>query len=121
MSTWGVGNFDNDMAGEVLVGVVFQLVKVIQDCLDDEDSAIMCGETDLMPSVDILLTLGKSYRDIVLPALKEFSVGEWKKRYLDIFDNYSEITRDKEFMAARRPIVVQTFTELESLVQSHTY
>ena len=121
MSTWDVGNFDNDMAGEVLVGVVFQLVKIIQDCLADEDGAIMCGETDLMPSVDILLTLGKNYPDIVLPALKEYPLVEWKKKYLDIFDRYSEITRDKEFMTARRPVVVQTFTELETLVQSHTY
>src|SRR5688500_10818538 len=102
MSTWGTGNFDNDLACEVLLRIVFQLIHEIKSCIEsDHVGDLVCGETILVPSVDILLTLGKAYPEYVVPALRETWSAEWKDKYLSIFELHSEVPMDDPIEADR--------------------
>ena len=120
MSRWDEGNFDTDLAPEILLLIVFQLLKHIQECLDDDErDRLLCGETEVMPSLDILLTLSKAYPNIALPALKDFPITAWKTKYLDIFEQDIDLPTDDKFRIKRRSIIQGTFSQLENLVESY--
>ncbi len=119
MSRWGEGNFDNDLASDVLFFIVWGLVDRINECLeDDERNKLLCGETEVVPSVDILLTLAKAYPDILLRSFADLPISSWKKKYLHIFETESENPTHK-FQIERSLIIQETFSQLEELVEKY--
>ena len=92
MSRWDEGNFDTDLAPEILLSIVFQLVDRVEKCLENDNrDRLFCGETEVMPSMDILLTLSKTYPEILLPELRNLPITDWKKQYLDIFEKQIDL------------------------------
>lgn len=121
MSRWGEDNFDNDLSSDVLFFIVWRLVDRINRCLEyDKRDKLFCGETEVMPSVDILLTLAKAYPDILLRTFEDLPISDWKKKYLNIFETQSEVPMNNKFQAERRLIIQETFLQLETLVENYT-
>lgn len=124
MVTWGAGNLDSDDAGEYLDSLMKQLVKTIEACLggkyvmypsdDDDDILGACGESMLMPSVDILALLCENYA-VPLP-VTEVVVQGWKDQYLRIFDRHINRYGIKpDFKVRRRRVIETTFDRLLGL------
>jgi hypothetical protein len=115
MSTWGIGNFENDRSWGMVEPIIDELIDTIQRCLADPEENLTCGEGDLMPSVDILVTLGRAYPNILFK-LREQPVTEWKKMYLRMYEEQSEFSMEHEFQSKRKDIIAETFSNLEELV-----
>lgn len=118
MSTWGEQNFDNDFASDFLWDILLQLLDSINTCLYsiEETEIYQCGEANLMPACDLLLTLGKAYPNIVAPFLEDKPINEWRDSYLKIFDKELEQTDDLHYKTKRRNVIVNTFSELIALL-----
>lgn len=115
MSTWGTGNFDNDRSWGMLEPIIDELIDTVQRCLADPEENLTCGEGDLMPAIDILVTLGRAYPNILFK-LHEQPVTEWKERYLRMYEEQSEFPMEYEFQSRRRDVIAETFSNLEELV-----
>jgi len=113
MARWGEGNFDNDFALDFLAEVVQNLLEDILFCVGPENHSLFCGETRLMPAIDILVTLGRAYPYIVGVKLSDQPINEWKKTYLRMFEERSDMDDEDQ---ARRTIIAETFSNLEELV-----
>ena len=120
MSRWGSGIFEADAPADYLTIVARQIVEKIHECIDKgadhQMGEAFCGETFVMPVVDILLTLTKAYSDAMVPILMELPVDEWQSWYLGVFDKYEFVNRDDPFVQSRRKIIGQTFAELKLLI-----
>jgi hypothetical protein len=116
MSRWSTGNFDDDMAPELLMEIAVQLIDRIHKCLDiDTGDNLFCGETEVMPAIDILVTLGRAYPDILQTRLQEQPVATWKAIYLRMFKEQSDFPED-EFQLERMAVIAETFDNLEKLL-----
>ena len=115
MSRWGDGNFEADFANDYLTDVVYNILDSIHKCLGEIIENDICGDASLMPAVDILVTLGTAYPHVVVPMLEDENIDDWRTKYLSIFDSRN----DKVDRSGRRTVVVQTFTNLENLVESN--
>src|SRR5213078_2312225 len=115
MGTWGVGNFDNDGAGDHVDMIIGQLEATIRDCLADEFKVMLDedGESVLMPSVEILAVLCEYCK--ATPPTVEVIQG-WQQRYLQVYDQQiDELVLDPKsgFKEQRRRVIVDTFNRLE--------
>jgi hypothetical protein len=117
MSTWAEGNFDNDLAAEILFEIVNRLIDAVQECLEDDNADLVCGETVLMPAIDILLTLGRAYPAILNLTLQEQPVTEWKAKYLRLFEEQSDLPIGDIFRTERIAVITETFSNLEKLIE----
>lgn len=122
MGTWGPGNLDSDNAMEFLDLTLLDLVRTVRTCIASERLKTAdwfferFGETQLMPAIDVLLTLVEHYK--ADPSLDIEEVKGWKMTYLNIFDQViDQFTPKTEYKAKRRQIIVDTFERLENLVQ----
>ena len=117
---WGSGIFEADAPADYLTIVARQIVEKIHECIDKgadhQMGEAFCCETFVMPGVDILLTLTKSYSNAMVPILMELPVDQWQSWYLGVFDKYEFVNRDDPFVQSRRKIIVQTFAELKLLI-----
>jgi hypothetical protein len=121
MGTWGIYNMDNDDAADYLNDLIKQLVLSVKevmssDSTQSEEFLDHYGEVQVMPAIDIILTLCTQYRTV--PSLDIEILKAWEKNYLDIYDNYISLsTPDEAFIAQRRYVIKTTFERLEMLIQ----
>jgi hypothetical protein len=116
MSKWGDGNFDSDYACDYLTGIIYKLLESIQKCLTELPTNDICSDAMLMPAVDILFTLGKTYPHAVIHTLVDEPIDEWRNQCLSYFDKVS----DGEQHTARRAIIVETFDNLQKLIEDES-
>ena len=91
MSSWDVGNFDEDTAADFLSSFTDRLIQEIKEAVNNSDTSVLePDEYDgvvLLCKIDILNLIAKqewlgcSYPDIS-------TIKKWKKIYLDVFDKY---------------------------------
>jgi len=128
MSRWGEDIFESDLASDYLHELVYRIQESINECLDDsvEHSydALLRGEAILMPGVDVLRTLCNAYPPIILHLVREMPVGEWRKWYLQVFDA-EVLSPDEqsdpgvtEFRKVQRQHIVESFSELEKMLEN---
>lgn len=113
MGTWGPGNFENDGACDYRDQLLYQLIDKIEECFQSEDGYALDegGESELMPSIEILALLCE-YCNAHPP--KEETVTSWKERYLTLYDEDIEsLAPDPRYRAARRKVIEVTFQRLE--------
>jgi hypothetical protein len=116
MGAWGAGVFENDLACDYLTSVVHQLVRNIEDCLDNRTNEEMyeCGEEVLITSIDILNVLVVNYGSLVSSILKDLPLSDWKSRYLAAFDDQIvHYTLDVSSQLQRRRVIESTFSKLQ--------
>jgi hypothetical protein len=117
MGAWGAGNFDNDGARDYLHEVVaFLLDKINYALQDDLIEPDELGESELVPSVDLLALLCEQ-RHARPP--EPNVVKEWKERYLacwDTDDIDEWVTED--FKLERRKIIEETFNRLLRIAET---
>jgi hypothetical protein len=122
MSRWGEGIFNCDGASDYLQELVVQIEKSITDCINDQDemslSPVTRGGDILMPAVDILRTLTKEYPNVILHMVKEMPVAQWREWYLDAFDSQPPDVVNPDFTKIQRELIVKSFKELESIIES---
>ena len=122
MSRWGEEIFNCDGASDYLQTLVRQIEKSINDCIEDQGerslSPVTRGGDILMPAVDILRTLTKEYPEVILHMVEEMPIAQWREWYLDVFDSQSPDLVNPEFRKLQREYIVESFTELESIVEN---
>lgn len=118
MGTWDEGNFSNDGALDYLATLIQKLVTRIENLLASDYGADLdeCGESELMPSVEIISLLCE-HCDAVPP--RESVVKGWRQRYLNIYDEQIDaLDPDPEFKVKRRQVIDATFRKLERQARS---
>lgn len=113
MSRWGEENFDSDSARSYLEEILQQLVETLEKEFELKKAGKILGESDIMPCIDIILTLAKGYPDFVPYWIQEYPISKWKTSYLKIFDEEDEVPDDE-----RRAVIVRTFNELEIILEN---
>ena len=117
MSRWGEGIFESDRASNHLIILIGQIIESIESCISTSNigdiEALVYRETYFMSGIDILLTLGKAYPDILHSTLAELPIAQWREWYLKVFDEDESNSVNSEFTKGRREIIVKTFLEFE--------
>jgi len=118
MSVTGPGIFQSDSAYDYLYVLIHNLKDelvsffsprmesgFISDDIDDFDG-------NIMPCMDILITLSKHYE--VTVAINRSDMQHWKKMAVELFDTVAdEFYASEEFIKERRSIIENTFNQLE--------
>ena len=122
MGTWGPGNFDSDWALDYLGHLTDGLERYIQSILDHQPqgpgdyyqaSLDELGESRLMPSVAILITLHETFGGGVP---RPETVAGWRDRYLRIYDaEIDQLAPGPGFKEQRRQVIADTFARLYDL------
>lgn len=115
MGDWGVGNFDNDYARDLLAALVADWVERIENAFSIEKVQRTSfleryGEYKIIPMIDILITLHTTYGEV--PNIDKATYIRWKETYMNKFDS-DEDTYSEEIKLKRRHVVLQTFQSLE--------
>ena len=112
MGTWGAGNFASDAALDFIAHQMRRYITLINEIFADEDRFRLDedAESELMPSVEILIVLCEHCAGI-LP--KGLDVAAWKQRYLEMYDaqidGLAPVPGHKE---ERRTVIEHTFDRL---------
>jgi len=113
MGTWGAGNFDSDGASDFIFEQIDRYVALINEIFADEESRFRLdedAETELMPSVEILLLMCEHCNG-VLP--KGLDISAWKQRYLEMYDAQIDgLEPVVGFKEERRAVIEQAFDRL---------
>ena len=113
MGTWGEGNFSNDGALDYLATLIQKLVTRIENQLASDYGADLDkgGESELMPSVEIISVLCEHCGAV---PLRESIIKGWRQRYLNVYDaQIDALDPDPEFKVKRRQVIDATFRKLE--------
>ncbi|NPC72040.1 MULTISPECIES: DUF4259 domain-containing protein [Corallococcus] len=127
MGTWGFGNFENDTAGEHLVGVVRPLLQQIADTVRDE--ALMAPDeydgVAMISNLEIIAclaeSLGKSSESKTAPGMElppPATIEKWREDYLRVWDGYIDQLNPKpDFKRRRRKVIQTTFERVLAAAQ----
>jgi hypothetical protein len=119
MAAFSEENFGNDGAMDYLSMITARLLATITEILSSSDrlDPDEDGESMFMPSVEVLALLCERY-DAAPP--RTATVKQWHTRYLQAFDKgVDRLEGTKEFKAARRKVIENTFRWMESLSESY--
>jgi len=123
MGAWGVGVFDNDNALDYLLHVKRDLIERITECLGrpirvwtlEELSIIECGDSVLLPSIEILCLICETYHTRCFNLPVEV-VDEWQQRFLSAYDEVIDEYRPKQdYKIKRREVIVATFERFKKI------
>jgi hypothetical protein len=113
MATWGAGNFDSDGAFDFIFEQIERYVALINEIFADEEYRFLLdedAETELMPSVEILILLCERCNNVLPEGLK---VDAWKQRYLAMYDaQIDDLAPVPGFKEERRAVIERTFDRL---------
>lgn len=123
MSTWGIGNFENDSAADFLDRLVDQMYAVVSDAMSSDNVEkpgflTRHGENKIMPAIAIVLGLYDQF-EIGLAIFEKDNLQEWKDRYLAAYDReiHNLFNPDDNFITQRRQVIESTFNRLIALVE----
>jgi hypothetical protein len=119
MGTWGPGNFEKDVALDLLDEELDRHVRAIEAILADSQRFQLDGdaEGELMPRVAILTLLLEHCGGVLDPAHK-LDVGAWKARYLEMYDGQiDDLWPVGDYKMQRRAVIADTFDTLIRLHQ----
>ena len=122
MGTWGDGNFESDVALDMLAVWRRKIIDTIREAftLPSEDRPYDGqGDSHIVANVDILATLCEHYSECPNLGLEEIS--EWKQNYLHTYAVFTQrFTRieDRDSFKKRLEIVEATFDRLYQVVKN---
>ncbi|MEU8899140.1 DUF4259 domain-containing protein [Nocardia sp. NPDC048505] len=120
MGVWGPGNFDSDTAadglGELTDRLIADIAEQFQDPTDDTPLEPDEWGGDMVPAwLEILVQIAEPARvGASFPAAAQ--LGEWRDRYLRVWDGHiDELGPDEDFKTRRRAVLTATFDRAVAL------
>ena len=125
MGRLGAGNFDDDLAKDFLADIIAGHERFVErifagDTLQNVayPNFFDVGDCFLMPTISIIICLGKYLRSDYLPSTEV--VSRWEIDYLNRIDallpeGFPDPVHQEWFRNVRRPVIMATFKELYEL------
>lgn len=119
MRTWGSGNFENEGASNLLYEFINPFTATIAELmteLRDAERFKELGEAQIMPMLDIVITLSTHYKTV--PSIEPGMLQEWRIKYLSAYDKYiGDLDLNDDFKEERRAIILKTFDNLKEIIE----
>lgn len=106
MGVWGAGNFENDVATDIVASLHEQVRSEVDAFMEADERG---GDVD---DVEVIVALGARCSG---PVPDRATVAAWKQKVLRVFDADRREVYDQDHRAARRAVIEQTLAELEQL------
>jgi hypothetical protein len=114
MSTWGVGNFEDDRALDFAEGLANRLLRDVEiyfatPPLRELDFDII--NSLIMPTIDIVSLLCATYE--IIPNIEHDTLVLWQKKIIQFCDSEIATYSSKEnYHLNRRAVIQETFSKL---------
>ena len=116
MGAWGIGVFANDWACDYFGGFISEIIKLVENDMNDEFRSDPEECKELLVNIEILSTLLNELKaDIRIP--KSQNVISWKSAFLKKWDDFYSESEDKDDEG--RKVAVNTFDKLIKAVETY--